>query len=131
MEIEPESAIPFLDVLIIRKETTLATKVSRKPTHIGRYLSFRVNHPSYAKIGLVQSLHNKTSTIRQEWQYLVKEISNLISDFQLNRYPQGFIDSVINSKGSSRPNAEDNRLGSMCIPYVKGVSEKLKRIGNQ
>jgi hypothetical protein len=36
MEIDSDSAIPFLDVLVIRKETTLATKVYRKPTHTGR-----------------------------------------------------------------------------------------------
>jgi hypothetical protein len=34
MEIESDSAIAFLDVLVVREETTLATKVYRKPTHI-------------------------------------------------------------------------------------------------
>jgi hypothetical protein len=33
MEVESDSAIAFLDVLVFRKETTLATKVYRKPTH--------------------------------------------------------------------------------------------------
>jgi hypothetical protein len=32
MEIESDIAIPFLDILVIRKETTLATKVYRTPT---------------------------------------------------------------------------------------------------
>jgi hypothetical protein len=36
-----------------------------------------------------------------------------------------------NSKGSSHPNTEEKPLGSVYIPYVKGVSEKFKRIGNQ
>jgi hypothetical protein len=35
MEIESDSAIPFLYILVIRKETTLGTKVYRKPTHTG------------------------------------------------------------------------------------------------
>jgi hypothetical protein len=43
---------------------------------------------------------------------------------------QGFVDSVINSKGSSRLEKEQNPLGSVCVPYVKGVSE-FKRIGNR
>jgi hypothetical protein len=47
---------------------------------------------------------------------------------QLNGYPQGFIDSVSNSKGSSRPNKEEKPLGSVYIPYVKGVSEKVYKI---
>jgi hypothetical protein len=54
------------------------------------------------------------------------EISNLRHDHQLSGYPQGFTDSVINSKGSS-PNREES---SAYIPYVKGISEKLKCKGN-
>jgi hypothetical protein len=40
METESDNAIAFLDVLVIREETTLATKVYRKPTYTGRYLIF-------------------------------------------------------------------------------------------
>jgi hypothetical protein len=35
MEIESDSEIPFLDVLVIRKGTTLAIRVYRKPIHTG------------------------------------------------------------------------------------------------
>ena len=56
------------------------------------------------------------------------EISSLKHDLQLSAYPQGSIDSVINSKVSSRPNKEKQPLGSVYIPYVKRVSEKFKRI---
>jgi hypothetical protein len=49
----------------------------------------------------------------QERQDLVKEISSLRSDLQLIGYPQGFIDSVINSKGSSRLNKGQKSLGSV------------------
>jgi hypothetical protein len=131
MERESGSAIPFLDVLVIRKETTLATKVYRKPTHTGRYLNFNSNHPPHVKRGLIQSLHKRASIICQEHQDLCDEIRGLRHDLQLNGYPRGFIDSVINSKGSSRLNKEEKPLGYVYIPYVKGVSEKFKRIGNR
>jgi hypothetical protein len=120
----------FLDVLVIRKETTLATKVYRNPTHTGRYLNFNSNHPPHAKRGLIQSLHKRASIICQEHQDLCDETRGLRHDLQLNGYPRGFIDSVINSKGSSRMNKEEKPLGYVYIPYVKGVSEKFKRIGN-
>jgi uncharacterized protein involved in propanediol utilization len=35
METESDKAIPFMDVLVIKKKTTVATKVYRKPTHTG------------------------------------------------------------------------------------------------
>jgi hypothetical protein len=62
---------------------------------------------------------------------MFNETSKLKRDLQLSGYPQGFIDSVINSKGSSYPNTEERPLGSVYIPYVKGVSEKFKLIGNR
>jgi hypothetical protein len=57
VEIESDSAIPFLDVLVIRKETTLTTKVYRKPNNTDRYLSFISNHPLHVKRALVQNSH--------------------------------------------------------------------------
>jgi hypothetical protein len=66
MEIESDGAIPFLDILVIRKGMTLAAKVYRKPTHTGRYLNFKCNHLPHVEKGLIQSFHNIASTIRQE-----------------------------------------------------------------
>jgi hypothetical protein len=102
--------IAFFDVLIIREERTLATKVYRKQTHTGRYLN------------LTPSRNDKIC---------LKKNRSLRSDLQLNGYPQCFIDLVINPNGSSRLNKEQKPLGFVYIPYVKGVSEKFKGIGNR
>jgi hypothetical protein len=51
MEIELEGAIPFLDVLVLRK---------------GTYLNFNSNHPPRVKRGIIHSLHDRASTICQE-----------------------------------------------------------------
>jgi hypothetical protein len=107
---------------------TLASKVYRKPTHIGQYLNFKFNHPTHVKRGLIQTLHNTASTICQERQALVKGINILRHDLQLNGYPKGFIDSIINSKGSSHPNKKEKPLGSVYISYMMGVLEKFKCI---
>jgi hypothetical protein len=53
MKTESDSVIAFLDVLVIMEETTLTTKVYRKPTHTGRYLNFNSNHPLHVKRGLI------------------------------------------------------------------------------
>jgi hypothetical protein len=61
----------------------------------------------------------------------MNEIRRLKHDLQLSGYPQGFIDSVINSEGSSLSNKDKKPLGSVHIPYVKGFSEKFRRIANK
>jgi hypothetical protein len=89
------------------------------------------NHPLHGKRGLIQSHHNRASTICQERQDLFNEISSLRSDLQLNSYPQGVIDSIIGSKDSSHSTKVEIPLGSVYISHVKSVSEKFKRIGNR
>jgi hypothetical protein len=61
METESYSAIAFLDVLVIREETTLDTKAYRKTTHTGRYLNFNSDHPPRVKGRFIQSLHHRAS----------------------------------------------------------------------
>jgi hypothetical protein len=56
---------------------------------------------------------------------LFKETDNLTYDLQLGDYPQSFIDLVINSKCSS-PGKGKNPLGSVYIPYMKGISGKYQ-----
>jgi hypothetical protein len=53
MEMESGSAIPFMDVLVIREEMTLATEVSRKSTCPGRYLRINSDHLPRVKISLI------------------------------------------------------------------------------
>jgi hypothetical protein len=50
--VEIGSAIPSFDILVIRKEMTLATKAYREPTCTGRYFSFISNFPLRMKRGL-------------------------------------------------------------------------------
>jgi hypothetical protein len=149
--------IPFLDVLVTRKEMTLAfhpvnyenrqcDSLSGCSGHEERYdnghqsLQETCSHQLISQLQfqpsttcetrLIQGLHNRASTICQE-RDLLNEISRLRCDLQLNGHPQGFTDPVINSKGNSHPNKEEKPLGSVYIPYVKGVLENYKHIGNQ
>jgi hypothetical protein len=46
-------------------------------------------------------------------------------------YLQGFIDSVLNSKGGSHQNKDEKHQGSVYIPYMKDSPEISKLIGNR
>jgi hypothetical protein len=64
MEIESGSAISFLDIPVIRKETSLANKSSENPP----------NHPPHLKRALIQSLHERTSNICNDAKICVMEL---------------------------------------------------------
>jgi hypothetical protein len=69
--------------------------------------------------GLIPSLHN---TVCQEQQDLFIEISSLKCILQLNGYPQGFIDAVINSSNSECYASLSGARGSV---VVKATNRKV------
>jgi hypothetical protein len=109
----------------------LTTQVYRKPTHTGRYLNFNSNHLPQVKRGIIYNLLDRASTICQDKQEQFLEINTLKRDLQLTGYSKGFINSVIRSKDRRHQKEGDKLLGMIYIPYVKGVSEKLRHIGKQ
>jgi hypothetical protein len=112
----------------ISEETAMTTKVYKKKlTHTGRYPIFKSNDSPLAKRSLIQIIHKNASTICQE-QDRSNEVNCLGRDLQLSGYPQGFIDSVTNSKDSSCPNKDEMALGSLYFPYAKAASETFKCI---
>jgi hypothetical protein len=64
------SAIRLLDVVVIKKKTTLTTRIYGENKHTGRYLNFHSNCLTCMKIGLIEGLHIRGSTICQEEQDL-------------------------------------------------------------
>ena len=62
-------------------------------------------------------------------QVLQKEETDRVAEvLELNGYKKAFFDSVRNTNKTQQNYSEFEILGSTCIPYVKGVSEKVKSI---
>jgi hypothetical protein len=132
LETETGDSLPFLDVLVYRNGTVLLTKVYRKTTHTGRYLHFNSNHPPHVKRGVVHSLTDRAITLCTEKQEYAKEVVKIRQDLATNWYPQHIIDSVLKrSGGKCRRETNETRLSTVVIPYVKGISEKFRRIGER
>jgi hypothetical protein len=63
---------------------------------------------------------------------LAHEVNNLKHDLQLNGFPPKLINSVINDTGGNNQlRNKVKSIGSVVIPYGKGISDKFKRIGNR
>jgi hypothetical protein len=124
-----ERHLPFLDVLVTKRSLNLSTEVYQKPAHTGQVLHFKSGHPKHVKRRVVHGLVNKAKVICQELKDLKKGIETIKQDLTFNGYLQHFINSIIISE---RNNCPSDRVpyGSVVIPYVRGIYEKLRSIGN-
>jgi hypothetical protein len=83
-EVEANDTFPFLDVLVVKRDPKLATKVYRKRIHTGCYLHFKSSHPYHVKRGVVHSLISRAKAICQDQKDFNNEIRH---DLMLNEYP--------------------------------------------
>ena len=143
VEKEQEKKLPFLDVLVTRQEDgTLDTSVYRKKTHTDRYPPFTSHHPSHTKKSAVTSLVRRARDVTSKRSQLKKELHHITSAFRGNGYPAGYLKKYTKlgksegkgKKVSSEDQNEDEEkdenkpLATATIPYIKGLSEAVRRI---
>ena len=67
MELEENGSIPFLDILISkRNDGTLSHQVHRKKTHTDRYLHAKSHHHLAQKIGVINTLVTQAMRLSDE-----------------------------------------------------------------
>ena len=87
-EEERDGKIPFLDVLLIRKNDAFETAVYRKPTNKGIYLHWNSFAPETWKRGTLRSIINRAYDICSSDEFLRLELSRIKHDFiKINGYP--------------------------------------------
>ena len=130
MEIETDDKLPFLDVQTIRdNETqTLRTEVFRKPTHTDRYHHYRSYHHHSIKQGIIRTLTHRCHSICKDEVSRKAEQQHLNQVFKSNGYPTRFIDRANRSR--QRPHGQQLST-RICIPYIKGVGEQIKKVCNK
>ena len=77
---------------------------------------------------------NALSTICNSQETVTQELINIKKDLNKNGYPMKLIDQTVNKRRNqaNRPKEDIDKTGpTINIPYVKGVSKKIKRIGKQ
>ena len=103
------------------------TSVYRKRTGTDRYLDFRSAHSGGTKFGLVRCLGERARRVCDEPDVLRKEMQELCRVFVRNGFPRRSVVKLLNQERKPRQQEKDDRP-SMLIPYVPGISEKVKRI---
>ena len=126
MEKEQDNKLLFLDVLVTRTEQGLRSSVYRKPTFTGQYLNFNSHHRYTVKKGIVRCLQHRAKTISSDTDAYQEVMIRLRHNLHRNNYP-GCITSAPRNLDRR---VEDNtrKLTTVCLPYVKGLAERIKNI---
>lgn len=140
IENENNSTLPFLDVEIHRNSAFPLCSIYRKPTHTNKYLEASSHHPTCHKTSVLSTLMNRALNIC-DTPFIQEEISLMNDALSLNGYTKRFItktwDSVIekvnnkthNSSLLNNKNATETlEPTTICIPYIKGTSEKIAKV---
>ena len=119
--------MPFLDVLLHHNNNgTVFTSVYRKPTHTDKYLNFDSHHPLMHKVVVVRTLVSKANALCSTSLSTQTEPNHIFSALAKNQYPQGVLQRF--SKPQSKMVSETQYKTSVTLPYVRGVSEAIKRV---
>ena len=127
MEIENNSSLPFLDVLVNKKKNgSLGHQVYRKPTHTDRYLNALSNHHPAQKITVIKTLVERARTITEP-NLLEEEFSHLRKTLQENGYKLSEINRAIKPR-ITQPREEKEVLGMAVLPYVEDITVRISRL---
>ena len=125
-EKEQDNKIPFLDVLVTRTEQGFRSSGYCKPTFTGQYLNFNSHHPYTVKKGMVRCLQDRAKTISSNTDAYQEEMISLRHNLHRNNYPE----RITSAPRNLYRRMEDNtrKLSTVCLPYVKGLAEKIQKI---
>ena len=144
-----ERTLAFLDTLsVLNEDGTIRTRVYRKETHTDQYLNFSSNHPLEHKRGVVKTLVHRADTVVSDLDERKKELDHIRGALRVNGYPDWMLgesreevkekeQTVEEGAGATPPapepqvnpqQPERKRKFPVTLPYVKGMSEELRRV---
>ena len=136
-EVESEGKLPFLDLLIVRKEDgDVKLQVYRKPTHTDQYLNFNSHHPIEHKLSVVRTLLERSQSLisdkddkQQEDKYVEGVLRSCGYPDWTFRKVKGQMESVKTKKVNKKRQLDfSSKRSQVVIPYVAKVSETVARL---
>ena len=133
MEIKENNKLPFLDVLMSRKEDgSISHQVYRKKTHTDRYLHANSHHFPPQKVVVINTLVTRALRISDK-EHIKEEMDHLAKVFKNNGYSsRQFRKSVASAnkprKSRTKDKNEDTDRYKIFLPYIKGTIDRLARM---
>ena len=134
VEIEDNSSLPFLDVLVYKEGIRFSTGLFRKQTFTGLYTDFASPSPTRYKINLVRILVLCTFHICSSFVNFHKEIVKIKQILLANCFPGSLIDKVIcnflNLQYILHTKPKDKGEGksriTCCLPFLGNRSFRIR-----
>jgi hypothetical protein len=127
-----ERQLAFLDTMVVAADDgTTHTKVFRKETHTDQYLNFMSNHPVEHKRGVVRTLYHRAECVVSREADLQQEMEYIQDMLKVNGYPEWILKGRSTShENNPKPSGSQphKKRQPVVIPYIKGVSEQLRRV---
>ena len=128
-EVMEENLLAYLDAQTdVELDRSLSFKIYRKPTHTNQYLNFDSNHHIGHKLSVVKSMNIRAETLVTKAEDIDSEKDLLKDAFRRCKYPKWAIEHHEKSKNKEKVNNDEEVVGKIVAPYVKGTSEKLAKI---
>ena len=127
METEDESRLPFMDVLVQRRNGNLVRSVFRKPTFTGLYTRWDSFSPTHQKIALIRSLVSRAQKICSE-SMLQEELDTLRNLFLENGYPVDVVERFlrIERKPRAQTMTDDGKTACVRLPWIGQKSRRFR-----
>ena len=123
IEIETENKISFLDVLLIRNNSMISTKVFRKNTNTDIYINWKSFAPNNWKWGTLKTLVTRAFDICSTDEYLKEELEYIRTDFHHgNNSPLLVINKVIDDakkvpSANELDSSSNDKIHHLMLPY--------------
>ena len=123
IEIESENKISFLDVLLIRSNSLISTKVYRKNTNTYIYMNWKSFSPNNWKWGTLKTLVTRAFDICSTDEYLKEELEHIRKVFHYrNNYPLWVINKVIDDAekiplANENDSSNNEKIHCLMLPY--------------
>ena len=140
MEEESDGQIAFLDTLLKRNNGEISLLVYRKLTHTDQYLQYSSHHQKSCQESDVSSLFNRACSIIKNKDDLHKKNARIKQVLKENGYQENVITNIFKRTTNNhslppsqqltqaRDIQEEELRMSINLPYLKGTSQKLRRI---
>ena len=118
----------FATAILREPDGQLTTSVYRKPMYTDQYLAYDSHQPRSVKRGIVKCLYERAKRLVTKPSVIPEEKKHLSSVLVSNGYPFSFLQKLTKTgKPNNSAEPANEFKATAVLPYVKGLSEQLRR----